>query len=161
MARYLVSLLIIAVVGGCCACGSSTSTSSSNPETVPENVNVYDITIGSGGGVTGNVTGIHVAVNGDVTAWDALANQDANPEYFGTLPLEHRNTLYTIIEEDSLMMFNYAKTGNMTSFLTLKGKGDIHRIRWSGIETDTAAAPIPLRRFITAMNKAYQAIVKP
>ncbi len=100
------------------------------------------LTIGNGGGFTGEVTAYHILGNGDVLKTSTLGGRDTT--FLKTLSPEELRQIHNQSENLKLKSTKFNHPGNMYYFVNLTDPQHTHRITWGH---HTHKIPEPIRNF--------------
>jgi hypothetical protein len=112
----------------------------------------HDIIIGTGGGFTGVYEGYLIDTVGNVQHWEGIAFENSHKDYIGKLKNSQIEKIKTLIEQTGVLKTNYDGKGNITTFITIRGIDNAHRISWVGISPDRRV-PEGIRTFNSQLNE--------
>jgi hypothetical protein len=135
---YLVLLIPLTIIGCCSSiCGGK--------------LTEYQISWGSGGGVTGKWNGYTInSKTKELTKWSGMI-QEKNPEHLKKMCTSKLKTIYQEIEKSGVTTTIYQEPGNMSRYIKITTPGFTNTIIWNyNLQSDLATK---LNKFYDFLNK--------
>ena len=134
---FLLFLCLVITAG----CGSSGSSVKDTPKT---------ITIGSGGGFTGEYRGFTLDRTGHFTRWSSLhPKAPAIVDLFTTTP-DSAAFFFRYLDEIAFTSKEFSTPGNMTTYIETDSAGTKHTVKWGN---ESVAAPCEFSNFYSMLTR--------
>ena len=112
----------------------------------------WTITVGSGGGFTGNSSGFTMIETGDVYLWSGKEGVHERTNKIGTVSVEKAHDYKIRLDSANIGAMNLNSPGNMSTFIELETNGHVDRITWGS--TDHPGPPDALKNWYDDFMKA-------
>ena len=144
------ALLLLGMLAACCPCEQSTSDRPAHPRT--------EITLSSGGGVSGFISGNTILPDRTVLEWNGMPGKRERVDTLGRLESEAYALLLDTLYAQDPVTIRQQESGNMTTTLRMPSGDEVWTWSWPGMRSREEDVPAALRIMRNAVWQAIESL---